>query len=441
MKQTLLTMDGYLSLLVVLINLVYAIVVLARTSRARLYIVFFLICVSNIIWNFRDFLVFLTGDRGWYYMLLSGSTLLAALMFHFVNILVMSERKNQGWILLAYFLSGLLGLSPPFASVYPGMMDFVEKGFWNISYLILLGPFLIAGIVMLLCAFRGAKSADEKNRLRYILSAAVIGVFTGLTGLVQVFEVPVPPLGHLGCLVYSTILAVGVFKHRDDYDFLAEIRMKLDDMSQMAAGIAHEIRNPLTSIKGASDLLRKELNNLDHPKCRDYCCLIAEETERINNILDNFRYFTRPLKLEPDLVSINEVVQKTVRLAEVGALNLGIRLELCKDLPMVRADPSLMKQVFLNLIKNAAEACGSEGKVVIKTEKNPLFVKVSFADDGPGIPPEYLNRIFEPFFTTKSTGMGVGLAISQRIVQAHSGQIEASNLSPKGTEFSILLPF
>ncbi len=107
---------------------------------------------------------------------------------------------------------------------------------------------------------------------------------------------------------------------------------------------------------------------------------------------------------------------------------------------MIQADPSSMKQVFLNLIKNAEEACGSGGELVIKTEYIPPSAKITFSDNGPGIPPEMIHRIFEPFFTTKSAGMGVGLAISRRIIEAHNGKIEVSNILPKGTKFSIILP-
>jgi len=99
-----------------------------------------------------------------------------------------------------------------------------------------------------------------------------------------------------------------------------------------------------------------------------------------------------------------------------------------------------MKQVFLNLIKNAEEACGSEGELVIKTEYSAPRVKIIFADNGQGIPQELLPHIFEPFFTTKITGIGVGLAISQKIIQAHTGQIEVNNRVPTGTQFTIFLP-
>jgi two-component system sporulation sensor kinase C len=99
-----------------------------------------------------------------------------------------------------------------------------------------------------------------------------------------------------------------------------------------------------------------------------------------------------------------------------------------------------MKQVFINLIKNALEACGSDGELVIRTETFPHFVKIIFSDNGPGIPSEVLKHIFQPFFTTKKTGMGMGLAITQKIIEAHDGRIEVTNLLPKGTQFSIFLP-
>jgi len=107
---------------------------------------------------------------------------------------------------------------------------------------------------------------------------------------------------------------------------------------------------------------------------------------------------------------------------------------------MIQADPTFLKQVFLNLIKNSAEACGSDGELLIKTEFFSPSLKIIFSDNGPGIPTELLNRIFEPFFTTKATGIGMGLPICHRIIEAHNGRIEVNNLLPKGTQFSIFLP-
>jgi two-component system nitrogen regulation sensor histidine kinase GlnL len=268
----------------------------------------------------------------------------------------------------------------------------------------------------------------------------IIGVVTGLTDLVQLFKISIPPLGHLGCFVYSSILAIGVFKHRRTYDVFVQMRMKLDVLSEIAADIAHEIRNPLSSIKGASNLLANELKNLNQPKIQEYHAIIAEEIERLNDLLTNFQDLTKPLKIEKDSISVNEVIQKTVKLAEMGTPNLEIKLELSSKLPIIQADASFLKQVFLNMIKNATEACGPGGELEINTASDPPWIKISFSDNGPGIPPELVNRIFEPFFTTKSRGMGVGLAICQRIIQAHAGRIEINNRLPRGTQFNIFLP-
>ena len=440
MKQIILTIDAYVALIVVLINFIFAILLAVRTSRRVTYIIFFFICFANIFWNFGDFMSFFTHHRPWFYLSLIGSGMLPALMFHWIYTFVNPERTWTPWVIPAYASSGFLAFSSPLAIFQPFVREFVDSVIWNVLYLILLGPFIAASIILLVRAMEQARSGDEKSRLRYILAVVIIGVFTGLSDLVQILEVPIPPLGHLGCLVYSTILGVAVFKHQEDFDLFVQMRLKLDDLSQMAAGIAHEIRNPLTSIKGASSLLRDNLKRAADPNCQDYCNLITEEVDRIDHILDNFRYFTRPLKIEPDHISINEVIQRTVKLAEVGTLDFRIKLDLSNNLPMLEADASLMKQVFLNLIKNAIEACGSKGEVVIKTEKKAPLVIVSFSDNGPGIPPQLLTRIFEPFFTTKATGMGVGLSITQRILQAHQGRIEVNNLSPRGTRFSLFLP-
>jgi signal transduction histidine kinase len=440
MNQTILTVDAYLALLVVLINLVFAILILVRTSCATFYLIFFFVCLSNMLWNFGDAITYLSGNRFWFYLSLIGSGMLPALMFHFINALVLAERNRGDWILTAYIVAGFFAFSSPLALFHPGIKQFVDGVYWNILYLVLLGPFIFAGMVILTTTFNQTKSEEEKSRLLYILIAAIIAVTTGLTDLVQSLKIPIPPFGHLGCLVYSSILAIGVFKHRKSYDVFAQMRMKLDTLSEMAADVAHEIRNPLSSIKGASNLLANELKNLNQPKIQEYHTIITEEIERLNNILTNFQDLTKPLNVQKDSVSINEVIRKTAKLVEMGTQNLNIRLELSTNLPVVQADAPFLKQVFFNLIKNASEACGPSGELEIRTVSNLPWVKISFSDDGPGIPPELVNRIFEPFYTTKTRGMGVGLAICQRIIQAHNGRIEVNNKLPKGTQFNIFLP-
>jgi PAS domain S-box-containing protein len=232
MDQTIFTIDAYLALFVVLINLVFATLILVRTSRTTLYLIFFFICLSNMLWNFGDAITYFSGNRFWFYLSLIGSGMLPALMFHFINTLVMAAKKREAWIVMAYIFSGFLAFSSPFALFHPGTKQFVDSVYWNILYLALLGPFIFTGLVILITTFNRAKSEEEKSRLRYILIVMIIGVLTGITDLVQLFKVPIPPLGHLGCLVYSTILAIGVFKHRKTYDIFAQMRMKLEALSE-----------------------------------------------------------------------------------------------------------------------------------------------------------------------------------------------------------------
>ena len=440
MNQLFSALNVPLALIAILINFVFAILVLVRSSRTLVHITFFFICISVIVWNFGELIRYFTGKQMWSNLSLIGSATIPTLMFHFVITQVRPEQKSSVWILPAYTFSFFLALSSILGFYYQGIQQFVHGAVWDVCYFIFFIPFYLSLIVMLTNAIKRAKSQDEKSRLRYILLAGIIGVITVISDHVQTLNVPVPRLGHLGSVFYSSTLAIGLFKHRTAYDILAQTRTRLIALSEMAAGIAHEIRNPLTSIKGASSLLAKELGNLGNPKGKEYGDLIVEEIERLNNILINFQYFTRPLKIEKEPVSINEVIQKTVKLTESDTLNINIKLELFPNLPIVKADALSMKQVFLNLIKNASDACGSGGELVIKTEYIDLWVKISFSDNGQGIPQELLDHIFEPFFTTKTTGMGVGLAISKRIIEGHNGWIEVKNILPKGIQFTIFLP-
>jgi PAS domain S-box-containing protein len=229
MNQTIQNIDAYLAFLVVLINFVFAILILVRTPRTIVYTIFLFICIANMFWNFGDFMAYLTQNRFWFYYSLIGSGMLPALMFHFVTTLAMPQHKRTAWIAPAYFFSGFLAFSSPLTVIHPKVQWFVDSDVWNILFLLLLGPFLLAGMVILFYGIHRAKSKDEKSQLWYFLIAALIAVPTGLTDLVQVFKIPVPPLGHIGCLSYSSILAIGVFKHRRAYDILVQMKIRLEE--------------------------------------------------------------------------------------------------------------------------------------------------------------------------------------------------------------------
>jgi len=430
--------DAAFAMTAVLINGIFILLVLTRTSLTRIYVTFLFICLAAMVWNFGDYMVFATADRFWFYFSLIGTGILPGVMFHFMNAFV-GLVHNRGWIIIAYALSLPLVLSSPLALKYPGARSFVDGPLWNVLFLVLLLPFFAAGIIILVRAIDRAKSESEVNRLRYILIAACVACFSGITDLLQIFNVPVPPLGHLGSMIYSSVLAVGVFKHRAEYDLLAEMRMKLDMLNELAAGIAHELRNPLSSIRGAASLLQSKSGNLTVEKSSEYLDLISAEVQRLDGILTNYGSLIRPIKIEREPVHINSLIEKTVTLMQTNEDMPRIELSLSPAVPPCNSDPQTLRQVFINLIKNAHEACGSEGAIHIATEHIPPSIRITFSDSGKGVPPEILPRIFEPFVSTKSKSMGLGLAICRRLLDLNGGTIEAAN-DNAGARFTIHLP-
>ncbi|HSQ78543.1 MAG TPA: ATP-binding protein [Nitrospirota bacterium] len=433
------TISMYSAFAAAAINAVIIILILARTSRTPFHMLFLSVCVTVCIWNTGIFLRFYTGRGVWGYFALIGTPMLPAFLFHMTNVLLKNERGNA-WIPLAYIFSGFLSLCALLAVYSPPFKAFADSVYRYFYYLVLLLPFVIVSIIMMLRALSRTATGIEKSQIRYLLVAMIIGAALGVTDLIWIFGSPLPRMGLAGSAIFSTILITGIFKNRKAYDILAQMQRNLDDLGEMAAGIAHELRNPLSSIKGAVSLLAAGPEEEPPPDAREYIELIREEVARLDGILLNFQHLTKPIAVQKVTVSLNEIIRKTIRLAEIGEPSLNVKIELADDLPHVQADDSMLKQVFLNLVKNAAEACAGRGELAIRTGADRQGVTISFRDNGEGIPPHALARIFEPFFTTKRSGMGMGLALSQRIIEAHGGRIEAKNAEPTGAAFTIFLP-
>lgn len=419
-----------------IVNFTFAGIALLRSSRGTLYRVFIAICVSVMFWNIFEFLAVYTGNHNWKVVTLICSAPIPTLMFHFIVVLL-GIRVSRIWIAAPYFLSTVMGTWAGMVLVYPALNTIETRIYWEAFYAVSFSPFLIVGTVMLVKAVRGAGLKDEKSRLRYILLADLIGVITVSSDHMQAFGFPLYPLGPVGSLFYSTILMTGIFKHRTAYDILAHTRKKLELLNEMAASLVHEVRNPLGSIRGVVQLLGKRLKSSPDPKTIEFMEILGEETERLERILVSFQYFTRPMSLEKEQVDMSSLIEKTIRIARSAYTQTSINFKENGPMPAIEADPASLKQVFMNLIKNAGEA-GSE--VVITAAHEPPWVKIDFSDNGPGIEKERMEKIFDPFFTTKERGMGVGLSISKRIIDAHGGIIKVENLSPGGARFSILLP-
>jgi signal transduction histidine kinase len=256
----------------------------------------------------------------------------------------------------------------------------------------------------------------------------------------------------------EAIGAVMFFKDLTRVEQLQEqerLRDRLASLGEMAAGIAHELKNPLAGIEVMAGLLRRQVP--DSPGAQSLLADIMSEAKLANSIVVEMLEFVRPVRLQLEQTDVSDVLQQAVTLAERMASRGGVRVALSVQaaLPLIDGDHHQLSQVFTNLLTNAFEALDGRGRITIvaaaqAVEQDPAFatdpqtpktvIVVDVSDDGPGVPAELNDRIFDPFFTTKPTGSGLGLPIVRKIVDAHDGRIDLSSEPGKGARFRVTLP-
>jgi two-component system sensor histidine kinase HydH len=219
---------------------------------------------------------------------------------------------------------------------------------------------------------------------------------------------------------------------------------KLAAVGELAGGIAHEIRNPLSSIRGFTQFLGR---HFDPGSSEKECSNIAiKEIDRINNVVSDLIRFANPMETEPHSVDVNELINHTIRLTENDAVTKQIEViaSLDSDLPKIDLDEGLVKQAFLNILLNAIQAIGSDGTIEFRTAKTKdgKNIKIILEDDGPGVSEDVKGRIFDPYFTTYESGTGLGLPIVHKIVENHQGNIQIVSPLPNGTSgCSVVIEF
>jgi two-component system sensor histidine kinase HydH len=229
-------------------------------------------------------------------------------------------------------------------------------------------------------------------------------------------------------------------------------RDRLAALGQMAAGLAHEVKNPLGAIKGAAQLLAEPEDGkpLD-ANAREFLGIILEEVERLDHVVGSVLDYARPSKGNPGAVDVNAIVKRTLQVLASERGEQFVETELADELPLVRADAEQLRQVLMNLVRNAIQATNGKGNVTVLTRSQSggdwdgdaakaEAIEIAVRDDGPGISPQVLKSLFVPFFTTKEKGTGLGLAISQRLVEEWGGRIEVSTQPGAGSTFTVVLP-
>jgi two-component system sensor histidine kinase HydH len=219
---------------------------------------------------------------------------------------------------------------------------------------------------------------------------------------------------------------------------------KLAAIGELAAGVAHEIRNPLSSIRGFAQFLRHSLK--DKPQEKEYAETMVTEVDRINRVVSDLLTFARPMAVEISPTDITELIEHSVRLVEADALSREVNIQMnISDLTKLPLDANQITQALLNLLLNALQTLSPKGNIEIGAELDAsdsrlhLWVK----DDGPGIPITRIEKIFEPFYTTREKGTGLGLAIVHKIVENHNGELSVISPpkgKPRGCCFSIIIP-
>jgi len=220
-----------------------------------------------------------------------------------------------------------------------------------------------------------------------------------------------------------------------------QLRENLAALGELSAGIAHEFKNALATISGYAQLIQSEPSAVDTP---ENAAKILEQTRTITHVVTEFLRYARPLEISADQVALEALLDRVA--GEVQELQPRVRISVEGDFAQVAGDEGLLRQVFLNLARNAAQAaeCNSPKPVVVLRghvlNSDDCVQRIHILDNGAGIPSEALSKLFRPFFTTKVNGTGLGLAVVQKILLQHSGQVEARNRPDGGAEFIVTLP-
>ncbi|WP_010272776.1 ATP-binding protein [Paenibacillus senegalensis] len=317
----------------------------------------------------------------------------------------------------------------PFIRVHTLQLDEVMF----VYHIFMLASLLVLNVYVAVMAY-------QKNRDAQIVLLGTL--FFSLMGVIDFFNHLFPQnmvifsISYLGMVVFLFSL-IGVLIRRT-VDMIARLRNseKLSLVGQLAAGIAHEVRNPLTIISGNLQLMQQKGYSEETSQ------LMLSEIKRINSILNEFLYLAKPNSPKLEVNNLMEVLNDVVYLFQSQVMNPPIQIIVTATdkVLLVKCDPNQLKKVFVNLLRNAVEAMPDGGKIRIVVRKLKVNVIMEFIDEGTGIAASNLKRLNEPFYTTKEGGTGLGLSISRKIIEEHQGKLQLESELNHGTIVKIVLP-
>jgi signal transduction histidine kinase len=393
---------------------------------------------------------------------------LACFIYGFVHLFLacrhsMGSKRNQ---LLYVILASLIGFAGGITAFFP---------VWGIDFPILSHFALPLYVLITIYAILKHRLLDISVIVREGLIYSTLTVlFAGFYALIAFIAnyrfsglISFPPALAEGLVVFVSVLVFQPVRDKvqrgvDQLFFKGEFRFQktIDDLSAenqklfrgllradklaalgtLSAGLAHEIKNPLASIKGLTQVLEENLNDPEFVK--KYQEIVPRQIDRINKLVEKLLKFGQPRELSLHEFDLSQVVEEVLSLLENQCHKKNITVEKSLDnLPKIMGDPELISQVFMNLILNAIQAMPNGGNLSIKSNTPSLtYVCVEVSDTGAGIPGGKLDKIFDPFFSSKEKGAGMGLAVAYRIVKEHGGEINVESEIGKGTEFRIWLP-
>ena len=272
----------------------------------------------------------------------------------------------------------------------------------------------------------GSMEIAWRNSLRAIFVLGLAILAAGILGMAAIFHNQHLHLQQVKALEIEVL-------HRE----------RLSALGNMAAAVAHEVRNPLNAISMGLQRLKMEFQPADDQDQYSHLTeMMLGEVHRLNSIVEQFLSLARPLEINAEALPLPEVLKELASLEDSDAKRSGVKIRViaAPDLPALKADPDLLTQVLLNLMLNGLQAMPEGGTLTLEAKTSNSDFLIAVTDTGTGIPAENQRRIFDPYFTTKTKGTGLGLAISRRIVEAHGGTITATNETAGGCRFEICLP-